>query len=161
MAKIPLRKVTLSERWAGNIAGKQIAKTALYPVVETEDVAEQVALHTGYPKQAAVNIINSFMESASVFLKQGHPVRLGALGIIKVTVKSKPVDPDGDEQLSPSLLPAFRAGTAMKRAVAALPYTFIGNTEDDEDVDDGDIEDDGDNENDNPGGNPGDDDLTQ
>lgn len=118
-----------------------VGRVQLGETVETDMLVEQISLRTGMNEAQAKMLLENITDSILHFCKLGSGVRLGKLGILKPTLKSKSAE-DADSVEIVKLRYRFLPSVAMKEALDQLEVRKLGDDSDEGVVDEGD--DDGD-----------------
>jgi len=86
-----------------------------------KDLVEKIADATGITKKLSVAALNAVLEAITDSLKAGEPVLLTGFGKFEVRTRRarKGINPKTMEviQLPETIVPAFKAGKALKAAV--------------------------------------------
>ena len=147
---VKLKKMQLAEDF-GTAQGKWFARTVQYPIVETPDLAQQVAFVTGFTPTMVETVLEKCLDAMSVYLSIGHPVRLGKIGVVRVNARSEATT--NKEDVKVTLVPGLKASTTLRSLVGKFPYTYVnekGDTATDDTGDDEVITTPNDNDNENP-----------
>lgn len=114
-----------------------VGRVQLGETVDTDMLVEQISLRTGMNEAQAKMLLENITDSIMHFCKLGSGVRLGKLGILKPTIKSKSAD-DADSVEIVKLRYRFLPSVQMKEALDELDIRKLGDDTDEGVVDEGD-----------------------
>ena len=118
-----------------------VGRTQLGETIDTDMLVEQISLRTGMNEAQAKMLLENITDSILHFCKLGNGVRLGKLGILKPSIKSKSAD-DASEVEILKLRYRFLPSVAMKEALDQVDIRKLDDNSDDDVVDEGDDDDD-------------------
>lgn len=119
---LKLRKVKLADNF-GSAAGKWVAMTVHFSIVDTDSIVKQASLASGLPQVSIRAAVDAYLAAAETFMFEGHRVRLGKLGLFGV--KSKSEATSDINKVSAKLLPSWRASSEFREMVANIPTEFV------------------------------------
>lgn len=118
-----------------------VGRAQLGETIDTDMLVEQISLRTGMNEAQAKMLLENITDSILHFCKLGNGVRLGKLGILKPSIKSKSADDANDVEIL-KLRYRFLPSVAMKEALDQVDVRRFDDNLDDDVVDEGDDDDD-------------------
>lgn len=114
-----------------------VGRVQLGETVDTDMLVEQIHLRTGMTEAQIRMLLDNMTDSIAHFFKMGNGVRLGELGIIKPTIKTRSAASEDDVEIV-KLKYLYTPSVKMKNALKELELRKLddNNGEDDDDDDD-------------------------
>lgn len=112
-----------------------VGRVQLGETVDTEMLVEQIHLRTGMAEAQIKMALENMTESIAHFFKMGNGVRLGELGIIKPTIKTRSAETEDEVQIV-KLKYLYTPSVKMKKALEELELRKLDEYEEDAEDDD-------------------------
>ena len=113
-----------------------VGRVKLGDTIDTDMLVEQIHLRTGMTKAQIKMVLENMTESIQHFCKLGNGVRLGKLGIIKPSIKSRTAETEDDVKvlkLKYSFLPSVEMKDALRELELRKLDESQSSAEEDED----------------------------
>lgn len=102
-----------------------VGRIQLGDTIDTDTLEEEVAVRTLLPQSVVHHVLNNVVTSVLHFVKEGHGVRLGNIGILKPAINTRSAADDDDVEITKVRM-RYIQSKDMRKAVEQLAVKKIG-----------------------------------